>query len=404
MSKVSDKLVSEQLFRNKLVRDYVHDNGTDGVCSYTGVTSKVLPLRLIAEYVDSIILQYYGDPDNEAVGWDSGFEDDTPGFHCEGGGYILPNGKHYYDDMSDLLSATDFAVNNDELERDIIDALSYHVHLVEKDPYGLDDEEIRLLDWHIIKDRAMEMARTGSSVDEIIAAEAARLKYLRDDIYAAHYPLQTEKHLTLYRTVNYDKKLWPVLFGNLTSPPAEYARDLRMNVAGDSVFYGAINKETALEEAIRENGDRYTYIGKFETKHPLLLLDLTGIPTQLTIYDQKLDQYYLLSFLRKFCDAVSEYVPDHDAVMYAPTQVVTYYFRKKLLHYKKDGSFRPIDGILYTSSKNGGTDVVLFFDNESSAQHLELKEWEVQHQGKTMRHKYRGFMKYIEKIWKVLGT
>lgn len=58
---------------------------------------------------------------------------------------------------------------------------------------------------------------------------------------------------------------------------------------------------------------------------------------------------------------------------------------------------------LYTSSKNGGTDAVLFFDNESSAQHLELKEWEVRHHGKTARHKYRGFMKYIEKIWKVLG-
>lgn len=379
MSGVSERLVSGQLFRNKLVRDYVDKYGTNGVCSYTKVETKVLPLRSIVKYVDSIILQYYGDPDNEAVGWDSGFEDDIPGFHCEGGGYILPDNRHYYNNMQELLYNTDFSVDDANLERDIADALSYHTHLVEKDPYGLNDEELRLLDWDIIKERTIAMAKDGKTIEEMLVAEAARLKYLRDDIYTAHYPLQIERHLTLYRNVYHADILQNVQFSNLTSPPTEYTENSRMSVKGDSVFYGTEDKETALKEAIRKHGDKHPYIGKFETKHPLRLLDLTGIPRRLTIYDQEQEQYHLLSFLHQFCKAISEYVPDDDVVKYAPTQVITYYFRKNLLHYEKNGSHHPIDGILYISSKNGKMNAVLFFDNETSAQHLELKDWEYVH-------------------------
>lgn len=382
LSGVSEKLVSENLFDNQLIRSYIHENGTDELCFYTKDIAKVLPLKSIVEYIDSIVLKYYGDPDNEVVGWDSNFEDDVPGFHREGGGYMIPNNRHYYNNMYELLHNTGFVVNNEELEKEIVDALSYHIHLVEKDPYGLNDTEVRIVDWNIIKNKAMEMVREGQSIDEVIMAEKARLQYLRDDIYMAHYKLQIKDHLTLYRAVNYKEEKRPLLFKDLTSPPVQYTKNMRMSKKGDSVFYGAKNKETTLEEAIKEDNDSYTYIGKFETKHPLILLNLTDIPDRLTIYDQ--EQYYLFVFLRKFCEAVSEYVPDHDIIKYAPTQVITYYFRERLMHYEKDGSCHHIDGILYTSSKNGDKNAILFFDNETSAQHLDLKECELRHQGKTI--------------------
>lgn len=381
---VSDRLVSAHLFENKLVRDFVLKNGFDGVCSYCGDMTKVLPLKSIVEEIDRIILLYFGEPDNEGVGWDSGFENDATGFHSEGGGYIVPNNKPYYDDMHELLFCTGFEVKDDDLESDIASALSYHFSLIEQDPYGLNAAEERQLDWRYIVSTAMKMAQAGQSLEEMTKAEAARLDYLKSDIYVAQYPLQVKMDLTLFRIVNYKAELNPVLYGNLTSPPVKYTQNLRMSAKGDSVFYGAANKDTAKSEALSEAGDQYTYVGKFHTKHPLCLLDLTGIPERLTIYDQ--EQFLLLLFLRYFCNAVSKSVPEHDAIEYAPTQLITYYFRNHLRHYEADGSYYPIDGILYTSSKDHSMNAVLFYDNDNSSDHLELLEWECIHNGSVVEH------------------
>lgn len=381
---VSRRLVSAYLFKNKLVHDFVLKNGFDGICSYCGDFTKVLPLRTVVEEIDRIILQYYGDPDNEGVGWDSGFEDDAPGFHTEGGGYIVPDNKPYYDDMHELLFWTGFEVGNYDLEQDISEALGYHYCLIEQDPYGLNAAEERTVDWRHIKERAIKMAAAGQSLDEMAKAESTRLDYLRQDIHLAQYPLQIQKSLTLFRTVNYKEELDPVLYGNLTSPPVKYTQNLRMSIKGDSVFYGAENKETAIREALSTKDDQYTYIGKFQSKHPLRLLDLTRVYERLTIYDQ--EQFLLKLFLRYFCDAISEYVPEHDSIKYAPTQLITYYFRKYLLHFEPDGSCFPIDGILYTSSKDHSTNAVLFYNNDNSQDHLDLLEWECIHQGTFIKH------------------
>lgn len=386
ISGVSERLVSEHLFRNQLIRNHIQEIGYNGICSYSGNKGNVLPLKSIVRYLNEIILRYFGEPNNEGLGWDSRFDNDATGFHSEGGGYIVPDNRCYYYDIRQCLDKTGFIVENNDLAEDIIDALNFHTNLVEKDPYGLNDEEVRILDWNFIKEKSIKMARIGMSINDIISEEAARLDYLRGDIHNAHYPLQVEKNLTLYRTVNYNTELNPVHFSNLTSPPIEYTKDMRMSIKGDSVFYGAEDRETTLEEAIKEKDDSYAYIGRFETRHPLFLLDLTRISDNLTIYDHEYEQFYLLSFLSKFCNAVSSRISDKDTTMYAPTQVITRYFRKNLRHYKSDGTNYPIDGILYTSSKNGKINAVLFFDNENSAKHLELKCWELIHDGKIIKH------------------
>lgn len=401
---VSERLVSAHLFKNRLIHEFVMKNGFDGTCSYCGDMTKVLPLRSVVEEIDRIILQYFGEPDNEGVGWDSGFKDDTPGFHSEGGGYIVPNNKPYYDDMHELLLWTGFEVLDDDLEHDISDALSYHFCLIEKDPYGVNEAEERWIDWRVIRKKAVEMAESGRTLDEMMRVEAARLHYIKSDIQTAQYPFQIKKDLTLYRSVNYKCRRWPLLFRDLTSPPVQYTREMRMSKKGDAVFYGAVNSQTARREAINDAGSNYCYLGKFETTHQQRLLDLTGIPEHLTIYDQ--EQYLLLLFLRNFCEAISEYVPNHDAIKYAPTQLLTYFFRNKLRHYDENGGNNPIDGILYKSSKDGNINAVLFYDNATSRNYLKLVEWECIHQGKTKIHLYmqkskwfEGILAVVRKIW-----
>ena len=394
LSDVPDRLVSAHLFKNKLVHDYVFKHGFDAECSYCGDNTKVLPLKSIVEFIDNLILKYYGEASNVGLGWDSGFENDTPGFHQEGGGYIVPNNKSYYDDMHQLLFDNGFQVDDDDLEKDIADALSYHDALTEQDPYGLNEAEEIWVDWRIIKERAIKMAQEGFALDVMVKTEAARLDYLKSDIYSAQYPLQVEKGLTLYRTVYYKTKRCPLLFRDLTSPPVKYTRDLRMSKEGDAVFYGAESKETAMKEALSEDNDEYTYLGQFKTKHKLHLLDLTGIPEELSIFNQ--EQFLLFLFLKNFCEAISERVPEHDAIKYAPTQLVTYYFRNHLRHYEKDGSSHSLDGILYTSSIDGSMNAVLFYDNEGSRNHVELLEWQRIHQREVVSYTYPKWMKYVE--------
>lgn len=374
---VSDRLVSAHLFENKLVRAFVLKNGFDGVCSYCNDETKVLPLKSIVKEIDRIILQYFGEPDNEGVGWDSGFEGDAPGFHLEGGGYIVPNNKPYYDDMHELLFCTGFEVKDNYLEKDIADALSFHDALIEQDPYGLNEAEERWVDWRIMKQSAIQMAKEGRTLQEIEKKEADRLCNIRNDIYVVKLPLQVEKGLTLYRVVKYDTERNSVTFSDLTSAPVPCTRDDRMSVKGDSVFYGAINKATAMREAQSSSRDKFAYVGTFAPRHPLRLLDLTVIPQNVSIFDY--EQYHLFTFLQAFSQEISEPVSESDKIQYVPTQLLTYYFRNKLRHYYKDGSNYPIDGILYKSSKDGSTDAVLFYDNASSADHLELKEWDVMH-------------------------
>lgn len=51
---------------------------------------------------------------------------------------------------------------------------------------------------------------------------------------------------------------------------------------------------------------------------------------------------------------------------------------------------------MFTSCKNGAINVVLFYDNQSSAQYLDLIEWNLTYQGITETHKYPKWMNIIE--------
>ena len=369
---VPDKLVAVHLFKNKLVREFAFQHRIDGVCDYCGKQTEVLPLSTIVKEIDRIIMEYFGNPDDEGLGWDSTLDrDPVLGFRTEGGGYIIPNNRTYYDEMSELLFKNGFAVESESLLMDITSALGYHTCLVEQDPYGLNEAEIRWVDWKMIKDCAISMAKKRKSIDDMCSAEAARLNYLISDLYQAKYPFQVKKILTLYRAVNYPDRLPNVLFSNIASPPVSKTKEMRMSKKGDSVFYGSTSIETTKKEASKDNNSKFTYIGEFKTKHPLRLLDLTEVPERLSIFDQ--EQYHLLAFFSEFCKAISEYIPEQDEIKYAPTQLVTYYFRHYLRYYESDGSYYPIDGILYTSSKDAAVNnAVLFYDYESCIDHLEL--------------------------------
>lgn len=373
------KNVGSGNFRNKLLKDFFNKYGTPGMCSYSGNNDVVMPLDSVVKEIYGIVSEYYGDADNEGLGWDSHFDkdDDTPGFYKGGGGYIIPDNRNYYTDAEDLLSENGLIVSNENLWNDIVTYFPA-INFVEKDPYGLNEGEEREIDWREISRNALDWKNKGFDYHNLPIGNRTQLFNLLQTMhYLGSYVFKTQD-FKLYRNVNYNTPFpnGPE-FTNLTSPPVEFTQDLRMSPKGVSMFYGASSFETAIDEAISHGEKICAYTGTFRTKSPLLVLDLRRLQESITIFDVNPSVYHIVIFLQHFAREISK--PIHgDTRLYAPTQFITAFFRNHLKVHYPDGSSQPIQGILYDSSKNPEDwNAALFFDNTDSMTVLDLVSWKL---------------------------
>ena len=132
----------------------------------------------------------------------------------------------------------------------------------------------------------------------------------------------------------------------------------RMNAAGVSVFYGALDVETCIAE-IRPPVGALVVSGRFELVRPLRLLDFDQLEMVVAKcshfdpdYDEKMERaLFLRAFGRKIAQPV---MPDDEAFGYLPAQIVADFLAQR--------STPPLDGLLYRSTQTGGRgrNVVLF--------------------------------------------
>lgn len=142
----------------------------------------------------------------------------------------------------------------------------------------------------------------------------------------------------------------------------------RMSPAGIPVFYGALDLDTAIEETLAHAGAGGTRSqvkvcwGSFRTISPLTVIDLTSLPQVPGFFSPHRSDREALAFLHDFTSDVARPIPadGREHSEYAPTQVVAEYFR----HVYKSPDGRPVDGILYPSSKTGGRACVLFIGRD----------------------------------------
>jgi hypothetical protein len=139
-------------------------------------------------------------------------------------------------------------------------------------------------------------------------------------------------------------------------PPPGTASAGRMNAAGVSVFYGALDLPTCRAE-IRPPVGSHAVFGQFALLRPIKVLDFEAL-TWTAVTGSIFDSYYArrverAGFLRTFGSEISEPVmPRDEAFGYVPTQIVADFIGQSL----------GLDGILYRSTQIGGTkqNVVLF--------------------------------------------
>ncbi|WP_261879699.1 RES domain-containing protein [Mycobacterium marinum] len=141
----------------------------------------------------------------------------------------------------------------------------------------------------------------------------------------------------------------------LGSAPSQFAKSNRMSTEGVSMFYGAEQLATAVEE-VKYGASPSAAAGQFRSARPLLVVDLTGVNYEPSIFNrQERDDYYAATFLAGFAFDISRPASDPDRD-YLPTQAVTAGI--------KAIPWETIDGIRFKSAVDrNGINYVLFCTN-----------------------------------------
>lgn len=230
--------------------------------------------------------------------------------------------------------------------------------------YGEADKEL-LFDWERYSKKSIELGFEASKQDSDISIFFNNI-IQEETIFSLLRPIYCED--IIYRCVKVSEGKFHKTFKDLTAPPVKYAKsENRMSRANVSMFYGAFEKETSVAEC--DEPESYT-IGVFSPKKILTVLDLTDIPDDISMlgaYD-----YYIMKFLKGFEEEITKPVKENKE--YVPTQLFVDFLRSKKGNSRWSVDMN-IDGIIYDSAKSEdrkGTNVVLFYDNESSADILKL--------------------------------
>ena len=279
---------------------------------------------------------------------------------------------------------------NDNLIDFIADKWSEH-HLVKREFMQLDFHEALTAAWDKFSQIVMHESRYF-----VQSKPVGYTDHMGSEIPGQEF-LQTVdrtiRSLGLIRTVNPSEEFLfyrsritepddkPTTAGKLGSPPYEYAKySNRMSPAGIPMFYGGTSEATAIAETVQswENKPALLTTSCWRPATTLRLLDLRQPQGITSFYDTEHEQHREGQlFLRGFANDLSQPVgkDGYEHVDYAPTQVLTEYFRRVFELEESEGEEVEEDysmysdwnvgihGIIYKSSILEGGDCVVIFAN-----------------------------------------
>lgn len=369
---VPDKYVCADCFGNKGIKDFIEQNATSDICSYCGKKAKngdaiaASLEEVVGLIVRSISLVY---KNADSLSWDS--EDDC---------YIGITYDLYavLDGMGLELTATD-AHKYDSLYNDLTSSL--HCDLwTDRDTFS--KNEAYQAGWRRFVHQVKHNSRYVFSA----------IKYNRDPYDDPDVPLPsnllpkilalindselrvTLKKCTVFyraRIVSNDSVVSDCAI-DLGSPQNENAiLSNRMSPAGIPMFYGALDKNTAIQEvrAVKyTNADKKKFesikVAKFQLCRDITVVDLSQ-RQEYCLFDENIGieelntKVFLNHFVRELSKPIEKDGREH--IEYVPTQIVAEYLKYKCVG--SDG--KRIRGILLPSAQCAkGISCSLFFRNE----------------------------------------
>lgn len=334
-------------------------SATSKLCSYCGRERDepfAAEVDLIVERIATSLPFEWASADDEGVAWEGGYVGET------------------LDTWTLITDGLNWPLNDSELITDVVSALP-EIAWVQRDYYALSPSDRLLFGWdqfgRIVKHRSRYFfsnwgsEQRGPFPDRDWVSPGELLSAIGEAVIAANLVREiNQNELYLYRARVHPRDRQPEGASQLGAPPAErVVSSSRMSPAGISMFYGALDPDTAAAEARSANPDgEAVTLAQFEPLRQLRIVDLSEQPDVPSLFDiERRELRHALIFLRRFVAEIArEFVRDERIhIEYVPTQIVTEWFATKF-----SAAGGGIDGLLYQSSRSpGGVNVALFIDD-----------------------------------------
>ncbi len=383
LPQLGEKYTCSKHFDDTYLKQYILDNAQPGQCSYCGSNTRVIDIHDFMEYVMTRITSHYGNPGDEALYLESSFYDDKdeeiPGFKRVGG-FVTPAFAIHFESARELLFELELVADDEKLNKDI-EACFLYDDWIQHAPYMMTKgQELSFL-WKMFARMVMHEQRFTFFKRKEFSGENLTEDNGLMDILTELGNLISENGLC--RTILKGTEVFRCrftrdgdivrLFEDITSAPANLAKQSRMSPAGISMFYGAFDYDTAMLESSPDGlpTKKPHVAGRFTTITDLTILDLTNLP---------LPSFWMpsdwegIGFLHSFSWEITKPIKRDDRIHieYIPSQVFTEYLR----YIYQPANNGTIDGVMYKSSLNGASsnNIALFYNQNSSAEVLELQE------------------------------
>lgn len=365
-----DKKVCAEHFRDPYLQDYIRKNGHEGLCSYCGKEhTLVLDMQDFMQHVEERLSQRLCSLDDANLPLSSSYYDGDkeviPGVR-RAGSFILPEKAETYEDVQDLMDSYGLYTLNNDLNEDIASCFN-NDECVQTEAFAEDLDEELSYEWDYFSNMVKHKKRYTFFQDP----HFIRKEEWKDDVLTEINQLcgnilmsKLTKGTLIFRGRPNDIGVPRTSFKDLTAPPTEAAKENRMSAAGISMFYGALDKDTPIHEIRNYTPDAVIDLGEFELKRELVVVDLFKIPKDLSFWMPK--YFWEYKFLKKFHSEITQPIGKNPGIDYVPTQIFTEYIRFMNNYH--------IDGIIYQSSMTGEKNIVLFYDNNTSAEVLQLNK------------------------------
>jgi len=359
--------VCPDCFDDEDLRAFVRGHLESDECSYCGKTSEdgtsvAADVEEVIDFIESKLSAEYEDP-VEQVGWCS----------AEGGWLGVNVYESTYELFMDGLGG--FPCSNENLIEDIAGHIGDTREWCDRDPYMLSPWAGLSSGWQefcrLVKHPTRFMFFPANTHEDDHEPEAVAPGQILAKI--GELIQRSAMVHTLPMGTRFFRARVHALGAQLTSvdqlaPPGENVPFTnRMNPAGIPMFYGALDRDTAIRE-VKSNSPTAASIGQFDLLHEIRVVDLMALPPTRGIFaDGTRQEKAAIAFLHQFVDDATLPI-DRDGrehIEYAPTQIVTEYFRHRFLYEYEPGRKSQVHGILYPSSKSEGINAVLFFDRYS---------------------------------------
>lgn len=344
--------VCSQCVQDEFLKDEIRKNATRKQCDYCGHRTpeeSAAPVSELMAVIADAVSYYFAEPTNAGVPYDKGW------------------GIEPIDTVEMLMSLP--LDCHDDLFEDIASAFTNECW-------------VPAADGHWASSHSHEVLRDSwASFEQVVKHD---VRFLFQDLPAPSFAGPQEfrpgrmlpalgkgaRELGLVKSLSTDLLLfrvrerepmaaWALNADQLGAPPPRLARAGRMNPAGISYLYLALEEQTAIAEVLG-GPPCGAAVATFGITRELSVLDLVNLPEKPSIFDaERRAVLETLLFFEGFVGAISKPVRKDgmEHVEYVPSQVVSEYFATAF-RTDRDGT---LDGIMYPSAvRSGGRNLVLF--------------------------------------------